>query len=251
MSGHNKWSTIKHKKAKTDAAKGKAFTRAVREIISAVKEGGAEPEGNARLRMAIENAKKVNMPKDNIQKAIQRASKGDGANLDEVNYEGYAPCGVAVLIESMTDNRNRTVTEIRSAFNKAGGSMGESGCVSWMFQKKGTITIASGVTTEDAIFDLLIDAGAEDIISAEDGSIEVRTPIESYESVIKALESNKIEIENSELAYLPSNTVPITDLESAVKVLKTVERLEDIDDVQNVYANFDIPDDLLEQAADA
>ncbi|OGI09584.1 MAG: transcriptional regulator [Candidatus Margulisbacteria bacterium GWE2_39_32] len=249
MSGHNKWSTIKHKKAKTDAVKGKAFTKVAREIFAAVKEGGADPEGNSRLRLAIENAKKVNMPKDNIKNAIQRGNK-EGANLEDVIYEGYAPCGVAVLIITMTDNRNRTVTEIRSAFNKNGGSMGDSGCVSWMFQKRGLITINDGKTTEDKIFDFVIDAGAEDIISQSDGSIEIRTSVESFEAVRKAIETNKIEIEDSEIAYLPTTTLAINDLESATKVLKTIEKLEEIDDVQDVYANFEIPDEILEKVAE-
>lgn len=250
MSGHNKWSTIKHKKAKTDALKGKAFTRVVREIVAAVKEGGPDADGNSRLRLALDNAKKVNMPKDNILKAIQRGNKGEGENLEEIVYEGYAPCGVAVLIAAMTDNRNRTVTEIRAAFNKAGGSMGESGCVGWMFLKRGSITIAAGKTTEEAIFDLVIEAGAEDIQTTEDGSIEITTTVETFYAVIKALESQKVEIDESEIGYIPTNTVPVTDLESATKVLKTIEKLEDIDDVQNVFANFDIPADIMEKAAE-
>lgn len=248
MAGHNKWSSIKHKKAKTDAIKGKAFTKAVREIMAAVKEGGSDAEGNARLRLAIEKAKQVNMPNDNIKKAIQRADKsGDGAAMEELLYEGYAPGGVAILVSTLTDNRKRTQPEVRAVFSKNGGNIGESGSVSWMFKKKGLIVINDEKFTEDDLFDIAIEAGAEDIVTQDDGSIEITTAVESYFIVQQEIKKTEANIESMDITYIPDNTISIEDAESASKVLRMIEKFEELDDVQNVYANFDVSNEIMDQ----
>lgn len=249
MAGHSKWANIKHKKARTDAAKGKMFTKAVKEIMIAVKEGGADAESNSRLRLAIDNAKKVNMPNDNIKRAIAKGDKnGDGANFEEVVYEGYASGGVAVLITAATDNKNRTTPEVRAAFNKSSGNMGESGSVAWMFNKCGQIIISDGKTTEDDVFETAIDAGAEDISTEQDGVVEIKSDVQSFMKVKTAIDALGIEMQSASLTYIAENTVPVEDVETASKILKLIDKLEDLDDVQEVYANYDMNEDIFEAA---
>lgn len=248
MAGHSKWANIKHKKARTDAAKGKAFTKAVKEIMIAVKEGGADPEANSRLRLAVDNAKKVNMPHDNIKRAIAKGDKSDSSSFEEVVYEGYAPGGVAVLITAATDNKNRTTPEVRAAFNKSSGNMGEAGSVSWMFNRYGLIIINDGKTTEEDIFEKVLEAGAEDISTDDDGTIEIKSDIQSFMQVKSVIDDMGIDTQSADLTYLPENTVPVDDVEIATKIIKLIEKLEDIDDVQDVYSNFDMSDEIMEAA---
>ena len=244
MAGHSKWANIKHRKAAQDAKRGKIFTKVIREIAVAAK-GGAIPEDNPRLRLAIDKALAVNMKKDTIEKAIQRgAGNADGENYEELTYEGYGPSGVAILVESMTDNRNRTVAEVRHAFTKHGGNLGTDGSVAYLFSKKGLITFASGVS-EDDIMEIALEAGADDILTNDDGSVEVQSSSESFAQLKDALEQAGLTPETAEIAMLPSTSVAL-DVESAEKVLKIVDTLEDLDDVQDVYTNADFPDALLE-----
>jgi YebC/PmpR family DNA-binding regulatory protein len=247
MSGHNKWSTIKHKKAKTDAAKGKAFTKSAMEIMAAVRGGGdTNPDNNAQLRMAIINAKAANMPNDNIKRAIEKAAgAGDGVIIEEIVYEGYAPGGVALIIEVMTDNRNRAAAHVRSTLDKNGGNLGAAGSVAWIFEKQGHIVFEPGKTTEEQIMDIAIDAGAEDIKTHEDGSIEVFTPIDAYMAVRDAVEKAGIEMALAKLEQIPKNLTEITDADQARKIMSLLEKIEDIDDVQAVYANYDISDEIM------
>ncbi|MFC1517952.1 YebC/PmpR family DNA-binding transcriptional regulator [Candidatus Margulisiibacteriota bacterium] len=246
MSGHNKWSTIKHKKAKTDAAKGKAFTKAAMEIMAAVKAGGPDAGGNSRLRMAIQSGKDVNMPNDNIKRAIEKASGGgDGVIIEDITYEGYGPEGVALLIQVTTDNRNRAASEVRSTLEKNGGNLGSSGSVAWVFDQKGVIVFEPGKATEEKVMEIAIDAGAEDILANEDGSIEVSTSPDSFMKVREALEKAKLEMASAKLSMIPKNTVKIEDPETAKKIMGLVDALEEKDDVQNVYANYDIPDAIM------
>ncbi|NLT95101.1 MAG: YebC/PmpR family DNA-binding transcriptional regulator [Clostridia bacterium] len=249
MAGHSKWANIKHRKSKQDAQKGKIFTKLAREIIVAARQGGGDPAGNFRLRIAIEKAKEANMPNDNINRAIQKGvGGGEAENYEEVVYEGYGPGGVAVTLNIMTNNRNRTAGEIRHLFSKYGGNMGETGCVSWMFDKKGYLTLKSEDLTmsEDDLLILALEAGAEDI-KTEDGEIEIFTTPENFEKVKSDLEKHNLRFEQAEITMIPQNTVEITDLEQAKKLMKLMDAFEDHDDVQNVYANFDIDDDLLAQ----
>ena len=244
MSGHSKWATTKHKKAAIDAKRGKIFTKIGKEIIVAAKLGGGDPNGNPRLRTAIAKAKAVSMPADNIKRAVQRGT-GElaGVNYEEVNYEGYGPGGVAVIVEVMTDNRNRTVSEIRNIFGKAGGNMGEAGCVSWMFHKKGYLVVNSAKVDEDKLMSLALDAGAEDM-QTEDENFVITTPTNDFEKVKKALEDNGITPDAAEVTMIPQTYVKLEGKE-AQQMLRLVETLEDNDDVQNVYANFDIPEEIL------
>lgn len=249
MSGHSKWANIKHKKARADAQKGKVFTKLGKEIIVAARQGGGDPTGNFRLKMAIQAAKAANMPNDNIQRAIQRGvGSADGANYEELTYEGYGPGGVAVMINIMTDNRNRTAGEIRHLFSKNGGNMGETGCVSWMFAPKGEITIDREKVDmdEDELLMVCLEAGAEDL-KVEEESAQVLTTPEDLEAVRQALVDQGIEIENAAVSLIPNNTVDVTDTDQAEKIIRLMDSLEDHDDVQNVYANFDIPDEIAEQ----
>ncbi len=249
MSGHSKWANIKHKKAKMDAHKGKIFTKLGREIIVAARQGGGDPNGNFRLKIAVQAAKAANMPNDNIQRAIQKGVGGsEGANFEELTYEGYGPGGVAVMINIVTDNRNRTAGEIRHLFSKNGGNMGETGCVSWMFARKGQITLDRSKVSlgEDELMLVSLEAGAEDL-NIEDETIEVFTSPEDLEPVRQNLIEQGFEIESAAVTLLPENTVEVTDKEQAAKILKLMDALEDHDDVQNVYANFDIPEELAEQ----
>jgi YebC/PmpR family DNA-binding regulatory protein len=246
MSGHSKWATIKHKKAKTDAQRGKVFTKIIREITSAAKIGGGDPNGNPRLRLAVDKAKEANMPNDNIKRAIEKGVGGGGAAMEELMYEGYGPGGFAIMIEVMTDNRNRTAGEVRSIFEKGGGNMGASGCVSYLFKKQGSLVFEKGKIDEESLTMTAIDAGAEDILS-EENTIEVVTTPENFEKVRDALKDKNFVPTSAEVTMIPSTTVKLTG-EAAGKAVKLFQILEDHDDVQNVYANFDVPDEVLEQA---
>ncbi len=244
MSGHSKWATIKRAKAKTDAARGKVFSKFAREITVAAKIGGGDPAGNPRLRLAIEKARASNMPKDNIQRAIEKGSGGgDSASIEELMYEGYGPAGAAILAEVMTDNKNRTLGEIQNIFSKNGGNMGKAGCVSWQFAKYGIITAdKSKIDAEQLIMDA-IEAGAEDV-SEEAQSVEIKTRPEALEDVQSKLKEKKYELSSAEISLVPNATIEVSG-DDARKLLKLVETLEDHDDVQNVYSNFDIPDDIM------
>lgn len=242
MSGHSKWSTIKRKKGAQDAKRGKIFTKIIKEITIAAKEGGADPELNPRLRLAIQNAKGANMPKDNIERAIKKATGSDADSYNETTFEGYGPCGVAVFIECLTDNNNRTVSSIRAAFNKHGGSLGTNGSLSYLFDRKGVFTIKpEGVNLEELELEL-IDAGAEDIETATDRVI-VTCAREDFGNLNKKLNRLGIEPEEAMLKRIPNDTKKI-DVESAKKVIKFIETLEDDDDVQAVYHNLEMTDEL-------
>lgn len=248
MAGHSKFANIKHRKAAQDAKRGKIFTKIIREIVVAAKEGGPLVEDNPRLRTVVDKALGANMKRDTIDKAIQRgAGGGEGDNYDELTYEGYAPGGVAVLVEVMTDNRNRTVAEVRHAFNKAGGNLGTDGSVSYLFNKQGSIVFSDQVD-EEKILELALEAGAEDVMSQEDGSIEIVTAPEDYMSVKDALVREGLNPEASEITMVPSTTVEL-DLDGAEKALRMIDALEDLDDVQNVYSNAEISNDIMEQLA--
>ncbi|AFV01886.1 putative protein YebC [Dehalobacter sp. UNSWDHB] len=246
MSGHSKWANIKHKKAKTDAIKGRIFTKLAREIMVAARAGGADPNGNFRLKIAIDNAKAANLPNDNIQRAIQKgAGAGEGANYEELRYEGYGPGGVAIMVELMTDNRNRTASEMRHLFSKNGGNLGETGSVSWMFTEKGQLDVPKEdlKMDEDEIMLLALEAGAEDVAS-EDESYEIFTEPDSMQEVRQVLLDSKIPIENAAINLIPVNRVEIADIEQAKKIIKLIDSLESHDDVQKVYTNFDLAESL-------
>ena len=243
MSGHSKWASIKHKKGANDAKRGKIFTKIIKEITVAAKQGGGDENANPRLRTAILKAKEANMPKDNIDRAVKKGTGDlDGVNYVELSYEGYGPGGVAILIDALTDNKNRTAAEVRSQLTKGGGNLGESGCVSYLFKKKGIISFDSSKYTEDEILEPALDAGAEDI-STQGSAIEVITSPEDYETVLDALTKAGLEKEMSDISMVPDTTVKL-DNEKTAKVLKLVERLEDLDDVQSVSTNLEIPDDF-------
>jgi YebC/PmpR family DNA-binding regulatory protein len=245
MSGHNKWSTIKHKKGAADAKRGKIFTKIIKELTVAAKMGGPDPDANPRLRTAIDKAKSENMPKDNIERAVKKGSgELEGVNYEETTYEGYGPGGVAVLVEVMTDNRNRTVSDVRSIFSKCNGNMGEAGCVAWLFDKKGLI-IYSRDTDFDALFEAALEAGADDVAD-EEGQIEVMTEPSAFIEVREALEKAGFKHESAEVTMIPQTMVKL-DGKQAESMLKLMDRLEDNDDVQNVYANFDISDEEMEK----
>ena len=244
MSGHSKWATIKRAKAKTDAARGKSFTKVIREIAAAARIGGGDPAGNPRLRLAIDKAKSINMPADNIKRAIDKATGGgEGANLEEVTYEGYGPGGVAVMIECITDNKMRTLGEMRYIFSRHGGNLGESGSVAWMFKKKGMLNFEKSKVNEDQLMADAIDAGAEDITS-EESIITVETAPEKFEQVKNALAAKKYDPATAEITMLPTNTIHLEG-EDAQKILKLIDAFEENDDVQKVHANFDIPDEIM------
>lgn len=247
MSGHNKWSKIKHTKGKTDAVRGSAFTKAAMAIMAAVRAGGSgDPGLNSRLRMAIQEAKDVNMPNDNIKRAIDKAvGGGDGVIIDEITYEGYGPAGVALLIQVTTDNRNRAASQVRSTLEKNGGNLGSSGAVAWIFEQKGVIVFEPGKATEEKLMEVALEAGAEDIIVNEDGSIEVLTPPDAFMKVRGTIEKAGMPMASAKLDMVPKNTVDIHDADTARKVLNLIEKLEENDDVQNVYANYDIPDEIM------
>jgi len=246
MSGHSKWSTIKRKKGAIDAKRGKVFTRLIKEITVAARHGGGDPEGNPRLRSAIATAKSENMPKDNITRAIKKGT-GEiaGEVYDEIMYEGYGPGGVAILVECLTDNRNRTVADVRHYFAKNNGNLGESGCVAYMFDKKGLLLIDKSTVEEEVLMDAALEAGAEDVVE-EESEFQILTAPEEFDDVRGALEEAGISFLDASISMIPQNTVEVTDEKIARGLMKLMESLEDHDDVQNVYANFDIDDDLME-----
>lgn len=249
MSGHSKWASIKHKKGAADAKRGKLFSRLIREITVAAKHGGGNPDTNARLRVVIGTAKEANMPKDNIEMAIKRGTgELPGVIYEEITYEGYAQGGVAIMVEALSDNKNRISSEIRNIFTKKGGNLSGAGSVSWQFHRKGFITIDKGEAGEDKLFNIAIEAGAEDF-KAEADSYEITTSPENFEPVKEAVKKNNIKINLAEITSLPASTIKITDEDTARKILELVESLEEHDDVQHVYANFDIPDEIIQQAA--
>ncbi len=246
MSGHSKWAQIKRQKGAADAKRGQLFTKLGREITVAVRQGGPDPDGNPRLCLAIQRARDANMPMDTIERAIKRGTgAGEGASLDEVMYEGYGPGGAAILVEVLTDNRNRSVAEVRSVFTRGGGNLGESGCVAWLFDPRGVITIEVDGGDPDEIALKAIDAGAEDV-RVEDSTLEVYTAPADLDQVRQALERADVKIASAELAMVPKTTVTV-DPKDAVAVLKLMERLEDLDDVQRVYTNLEIDDEVLRQ----
>jgi YebC/PmpR family DNA-binding regulatory protein len=248
MSGHSKWAGIKHKKAVVDAKRGQAFTRASREITIAAREGGGNPDGNFRLRLAIQKAREINMPTDRIQNAIKRGT-GElaGERLEEVRYEGYGPGGVAVMVDTLTDNRNRTSAAIRHLFSKGGGNLAESNAVGWMFERKGVISANAAKADPEEVGLAAIEAGADDV-QVDGKSVEITAPPNVFEKVKTAVEALGVSVENAEVTMQPKQTVAIAE-DKAGAVLRLVESLEEDDDVQQVYANFDIPSDVLERVA--
>ncbi|MEJ6654481.1 MAG: YebC/PmpR family DNA-binding transcriptional regulator [Pseudomonas sp.] len=246
MAGHSKWANIKHRKAAQDAKRGKVFTKLIRELTVAAKLGGPIPADNPRLRAAVDKALTANMTRDTIDRAIARgAGSNDADNMEELTYEGYGAGGVAVLVEVMTDNRNRTVAEVRHAFNKSGGNLGTDGSVAYLFTRRGQISYAPGAD-EEALMEAALEAGAEDILNNDDGSIDVLTAFEEFGVVKDALDAAGFSSEAAEISMIPATTTSL-DLDTAQKVIQLIDMLEDLDDVQNVYSNADIPDDVLEQ----
>jgi YebC/PmpR family DNA-binding regulatory protein len=248
MAGHSKWANTKHRKARVDAQRGKIFTKIAREITVAAREGGEDINTNFRLRLAVQKARENNMPNDNIQRAIQKGTGGqEGDTYEQGNYEGYAVGGVAVLLEVMTDNRNRTVAEVRHIFSRHDGSLGESGCVSWMFNRKGLLTVNINDISmdEDDLMLAALEAGAEDVEADGNGVYSITTELDNFEAVRKSLEQLGVPVTSFEVTMLPSTTIAVTEPDMASRILRLMEALDDHDDVQNVYANFDIPDELL------
>jgi len=247
MSGHSKWSTIKHKKAAKDAKRGKIFTKLIKEITVAARMGGGDINANPRLRTAVLTARSNSMPSENIDRAIKKGTgELEGVTYEEIQYEGYGPGGVAIIAQVLTDNKNRTVSEIRRMFTKHGGNMGETGCVGWMFDKKGILTVDKSQVDEDRLMDIALDAGAEDV--RDEGEVfEVVTQPEDFEKVKERLDQEKIAIASGQVSLVPKNTVDV-DAKNVEQVLKLSEELEDHDDVQNVAANFNIPDELMDKA---
>jgi len=245
MAGHSKWANIQHRKKAQDAKRGKIFTRLVREITVAAREGGGDPDANPRLRLAWDKANAANVPKDNIERAIKKAT-GDleGVSYEEITYEGYAPGGVAVMVETVTDNRNRTVAAVRHAFSKHGGNLGTDGSVAYLFEKTGVITYAPG-TGEDKVMEAALEAGAEDIETGDDGSIEVLTTPEQFSSVLGAMRAAGLEPEEAEVTMRPSTWVEL-DVEAGEKMVRFLDLLEDLDDAQNVWHNADVPAEAYE-----
>ena len=247
MAGHSKWANIKHRKERQDAKRGKIFTKLIRELTVAAKHGGGVPADNPRLRLAVDKALTANMSRDVIDRAIARgAGSNEADNMTELSYEGYAPSGVAIIIEAMTDNRNRTAAEVRHAFSKNGGNLGTDGSVAYMFDRKGQISYAPGVD-EDALMEAALEAGADDVVAQEDGSVEVYTSFADFLSVNEALTEAGFKGDEAEVAMIPSITARITDVETAQKVLRLIDALEDLDDVQNVYHNAEISDEIMQQ----
>ena len=248
MSGHSKWASIKHKKALVDAKRGKMFTKLIREITVAAKMGGGDPETNPRLRVAISTAKSGNMPADNIERAVKKGTGAlEGVNYEEVVYEGYGPEGVAIYVQCLSDNKNRSASEIRNIFSKKNGNMAGAGSVSWLFEKKGLIVVDQSKAGEDQLMELVLNAGAEDLFKAGD-KFEIITNAGDFETVKKALDDAKIPYESADLQMIPKNLVPVSAT-NARQVLALIEALEDQDDVQHVYANCDIPDEVMKEVA--
>ncbi|NQU95152.1 MAG: YebC/PmpR family DNA-binding transcriptional regulator [Candidatus Omnitrophica bacterium] len=246
MSGHSKWASIKHKKGAADAKRGKVFTKLIREITVAARSGGGDVGANARLRMVVQKAKESNMPAENVDRAIKKGTgELEGVNYEEVVYEGYGPGGIAIMVDVLTDNKNRASSDIRNIFSKKGGNMAGQGSVNWIFEKRGYIVVNKNVIEEDKLMSIVLDSGAEDL-KTEETTYAITTQPGDFENVKKALQDNKIKIETSEITNVPKNTIKVTG-ENAKKVLSLVSELEDNDDVQNVYANLDIPDDILKE----
>ncbi len=244
MAGHSKWANIKHRKAAQDAKRGKLFTKHIREITVAAREGGGDPDSNAALRIAVDKALGVNMTRDTVERAIKRGTGDlDGVNYEDMTYEGYAPCGIAVLVECSSDNKNRTVAEVRHAFSKYNGSLGTSGSVAYMFNSLGSILMAEGID-EETVMDVALDAGAEDIVTHEDGTVGVICPPSDYVAVMSALEKAELSVANSEVTKRAENEVALSE-EDAEKVMKLIDALEDLDDVVEVFSNADFPESVL------
>jgi YebC/PmpR family DNA-binding regulatory protein len=249
MSGHSKWAQIKRQKGANDAKRGQMFTKMAREIAIAAREGGGDPDANFRLRLAVQRARALNMPQENIQRAIQRATGGgeDAQQLDEVTYEGYGPGGVAIFVEAVTDNRNRTVAEVRNVFTRNGGNLGENGSVAWLFEPRGIVAVNLDGHDPDDVTLKAIDAGAVDV--NQDGSmLEIYTDLENLEQVRRAMEREGVEIETADRTFVPKTMVTLDD-QKAAQVVRLIEKLEDLDDVQNVSANLDLSQELVEQLA--
>ena len=247
MAGHSKWANIKHRKGRQDVIRGKAFTRLGKELTIAAKEAGGDPDFNPRLRLAIDKAKAANMPKDNMERAVKKGTgELEGVEYLEIRYEGYGPAGVAFIVDVVTDNKNRSASSVRSNFAKNGGSLGSDGAVSWMFHRKGSIEFEEGKVTEEQLMDSALEAGAEDIKENE-GVFTVITEFEDFDTVKKAIDDASLEYVNAEVTFIPENMVEITDEDTAKQIMKLYDALEENEDVQNVYANFDIDDDLMEK----
>ena len=247
MAGHSKWANIKHRKGRQDAKRGKIFTKLIRELTVAAKHGGPIPADNPRLRLAVDKALTANMSRDVIDRAIARgAGTNEADNVMELSYEGYAPSGVAIIVEAMTDNRNRTAAAVRHAFSKCGGNLGTDGSVAYMFERKGQISFAPGVS-EEALMEAALEAGADDVEMGEDGSALVSTSFAEFHAVNEALSAAGFKGEEADIAMIPTIAAPVDDLETAQKVLKLIDMLEDLDDVQNVYHNAEIPDEIVAQ----
>jgi len=245
MSGHSHWAGIKYKKAANDAKRGKVWSKLAKALIVAAKAGGGDPNQNLTLRYGIDKAKAANMPKDTIEKAIKKGTGELGTiNFEQVLYEGYGPGGVAIMVEALTDNRSRTAPEIKKIFEKRGGSLGTSGCVNWMFAKKGLITVSVEKAEEDTLMEIALGAGADDMENTGE-VFEITCEPAAYQQLKEALEEKNIETEVAEISMMPQNTVPVKNVEAAKKVISLMEDFEDHDDVQNVYANFDIPDEIM------
>jgi YebC/PmpR family DNA-binding regulatory protein len=244
MSGHSKWSTIKHKKGAADAKRGKIFTKVIKEITVAARIGGGDVDGNPRLRLAVQKAKEVNMPQENLIRAIKKGTgELEGVQYQEISYEGYGPGGVAIFMEVMTDNKNRTIGELRAVLDKNGGNMGENGCVAWIFEKKGIITIMTSEKDEEELLELVMDAGGDDLQTVDD-YYEITTTVESFESVRKAIENSGIKVQAAQLTRIPQNTVNVEE-KNCKSLLRLMDMLEDHDDIQKLYSNFDITDELM------
>ena len=249
MAGHSKWANIKHKKSAEDAKRGKIFTKLVKEIIVAARMGGGDPNANPRLRAAIQNAKANNLPKDKVERSIKKGTgELEGVNYEEVAYEGYGPGGAAVLVESLTDNKNRTVSEVRHVFSKHGGKLGENGCVDWMFDKKGWIPVKKSDADEETLMTAALEAGAEDIREEDTENFEIITPPDAFEDVKAALDEAGIAYENEEVTMLPQTYINLSGKE-AEQMYKLMDALDDTDDVQRVYTNADIPEEVIAEMA--
>lgn len=239
MSGHSKWATIKRKKAATDSARGKVFTRIIKEITIAARDGGGDPDGNPRLRLAMQTAKSSNMPQDNITRAVKKGTgELEGVNYQEITYEAYAPHGVAVIIQSVTDNKNRTIAELRHMISKNNGHMGEAGSVSWMFERKGVVTIEKGAHTEDDVMEIILDLGADDL-KTEEEFFEIISPIDKLETVRKGMEEKNYKVESASMQYIPKELVTL-DEEKSASVIRFLETVEEYEDVQNLFTNADL-----------
>lgn len=247
MSGHSKWATIKRHKAAQDAKRGKAFSIISKEITIAAKSGGGDPEFNPRLRTILDKARAANMPNDNIERAVKKGTgELPGMTIEELTYEGYAPGGVGLVVEVTTDNKNRSASEVRSIFTKYGGNLAGSGALAFNFHRRGQILVAKAVVSEDTIMEIALDAGADDILTEED-HYEIYCPVTEFDKLVRVLNERGIKTEAAELAYIPSSTIPVTDADIARRVLKLVDQLEALEDVKNVFANFDIADEILNE----